>query len=366
MATVSASDVSDLNDNQNYLSIDENLENEDLGIQSGSLETVNSDPESGDSTDLSDSNVDASSSSQTESSDSQSQVSSDEGDSSETTKNATTIVPSSSKVVNGKDYSVTLKDQDGKVLAGKKLIFTFDGKTYTKTTDSKGIASLTLSAKAGNYPISVTFEGDDLYESSSSSNTVTVSKTPTSIAKYTSSAIKGKTFSVILKDQDGKALASKAVKITFNGKTYSRTTNAKGLANITITGVIGNYYTMSFKYAGSDYYAASSGSERLRVKMPTSFLVSETSVVKGSSYAVTLRNTNKKALSNKAVTFIIDGKSYSRTTNKKGVASIKLNLAMGKTHNITSKYAGSSYYGASSKMVAVFVKTPTKLTNSGG
>lgn len=365
MATVSASDVSDLNDNQNYLSIDENLENEDLGIQSGSLETVNSDPESGDSTDLSDSNVDASSGSQTESSDSQSQVSSDEGDSSETTKNATTIVPSSSKVVNGKDYSVTLKDQDGKVLSGKKLIFTFDGKTYTKTTDSKGIASLTLSAKAGNYPISVTFEGDDLYEGSSSSNTVTVSKTPTSIAKYTSSAIKGKTFSVILKDQDGKALASQAVKITFNGKTYSRTTNAKGLANITITGVIGNYYTMSFKYAGSDYYAASSGSERLRVKMPTSFLVSETSVVKGSSYAVTLRNTNKKALSNKAVTFIIDGKSYSRTTNKKGVASIKLNLAMGKTHNITSKYAGSSYYGASSKTVAVFVKTPTKLTNSG-
>ncbi len=79
MATVSASDVSDLNDNQNYLSIDESLENEDLGIQSGSLETVNSDPESGDSTDLSDSNVDASSGSQTESSDSQSQVSSDEG-----------------------------------------------------------------------------------------------------------------------------------------------------------------------------------------------------------------------------------------------------------------------------------------------
>ena len=366
MATVSASDVSDLNDNQNYLSIDENLENEDLGIQSADLETVNSDPESGDSTDQpTDSNVDPSSGSQTGSSDSQSQVSSDEGDSSETTKSATTIVPSSSKVVNGKDYSVTLKDKDGKVLSGKKLIFTFNGKTYTKTTDSKGIASLAISAKAGNYPISVTFEGDDLYEGSSSSNTVTVSKTPTSIAKSTGSAVKGKTFSVILKDGDGKALASKSVTITFNGKTYKRTTNAKGLANITITGVIGNYYTMSFKYAGSDYYAASSGSERLRVKMPTNFLVSETSVVKGSSYVVTLRNSNKKALSNKAVSFIIDGKTYSRTTNKKGVASIKLNLAMGKTHNITSKYAGSSYYGASSKTVSVFVKTPTKLTNSG-
>lgn len=359
MATVSASDVSDLNDNQNYLSIDENLENGDLAIQSADLE-------SGDSTgQASASDVNATSTSQKGSSDSKSQVSSDEGDSNETTKSATTIVPSSSKVVNGKDYSVTLKDKDGKVLSGKKLIFTFNGKTYTKTTDSKGIASLALSAKAGNYLISVTFEGDDLYEGSSSSKTVTVSKTPTSIAKNTGSAIKGKTFSVILKDSDGKALASKSVTITFNGKTYKRTTNAKGLANITITGVIGNYYTMSFKYAGSDYYAASSGSVRLRVKMPTNFVVSDTRVVKGGSFIVTLRNSNKKVLANKAVTFIIDGKTYSRTTNKKGVASIKLNLAMGKTHNITSKYAGSSYYGASSKNVAVFVKTPTKLTNSG-
>lgn len=359
MATVSASDVSDLNDNQNYLSIDENLESGDLAIQSADLE-------SGDSTGkASASDVNATPASQTGSSDSKSQVSSDEGDSNETTKSATTIVPSSSKVVNGKDYSVTLKDKDGKVLSGKKLIFTFNGKTYTKTTDSKGIASLALSAKAGNYLISVTFEGDDLYEGSSSSKTVTVSKTPTSIAKYTGSAVKGKTFSVILKDSDGKALASKSVTITFNGKTYKRTTNAKGLANITITGVIGNYYTMSFKYAGSDYYAASSGSVRLRVKMPTNFVVSDTRVVKGSSFIVTLRNSNKKVLANKAVTFIIDGKTYSRTTNKKGVASIKLNLAMGKTHNITSKYAGSSYYGASSKNVAVFVKTPTKFTNSG-
>lgn len=359
MATVSASDVSDLNDNQNYLSIDENLENGDLAIQSADLE-------SGDSTgQASASDVNATSTSQKGSSDSKSQVSSDEGDSNETTKSATTIVPSSSKVVNGKDYSVTLKDKDGKVLSGKKLIFTFNGKTYTKTTDSKGIASLALTAKAGNYLISVTFEGDGLYEGSSSSKTVTVSKTPTSIAKNTGSAIKGKTFSVILKDSDGKALASKSVTITFNGKTYKRTTNAKGLANITITGVIGNYYTMSFKYAGSDYYAASSGSVRLRVKMPTNFVVSDTRVVKGGSFIVTLRNSNKKVLANKAVTFIIDGKTYSRTTNKKGVASIKLNLAMGKTHNITSKYAGSSYYGASSKNVAVFVKTPTKLTNSG-
>ena len=371
MATVSASDVSNLNDNQNYLSIDENLENGDLGIQSADLESVNYDSASDESIgQSSESNAGASSSSTSDSSqigssDSQSQVSSEEGDSSETTKNLSIIVPSSSKVVNGKNYSVTLKNQDGRVLSGKKLIFTFNGKTYTKTTDSKGIASLSLSAKTGNYPISVTFEGDDLYEGSYSLIIVTVSKAPTSIAKYTSSAIKGKTFSVILKDQDGKALSSKVVKITFNGKTYSRTTNAKGLANITITGVIGNYYTMSFKYTGSDYYAASSGSVRLRVKMPTYFTVSNPRVVKGSSYIVTLKNSNKKALVNKAVTFIIDGKSCSITTNKKGVASIKLNLAMGKIHKITSKYAGSSYYGASSKTVAVYVKTPTKLTNSG-
>lgn len=371
MATVSASDVSDLNDNQNYLSIDENLETGYLGIQNADLETVSSDSASANSIgQSSESDLDASSSSSSDSSkkgssDSQSKVSSDEGDSNETTKNTTTIVPSSSKVVHGKDYSVTLKDKNGKALSGKKLIFTFNGKSYTRTTDSKGIASLTLNAKASNYLISVTFEGDDLYEGSSSSNKVTVTKAPTKIAKYAGAAVKGKTVSVILKDSDGKVLSSKAVTISFNGKTYKRTTNAKGLASITVTGVVGKYYTMSYKFAGNDNYAASSGSARIRVKMPTSFLISSTSVVKGSAFSVTLRDSNRRALSKKAVTFIIDGKTYSRTTNKNGVASIKLNLAMGKTHNITSKYAGSSYYGASSRNSAVFVKTPTKLANSG-
>ena len=380
MASVSASDVSDLNDNQNYLSVDENSLSNDISIQDANLDSVNSNSidagsdsigvsDSGDSK-ISDAPTDDSSSdsdsSQTSSPDIVSSDSTgDEGDS-ETTKNATAISGSSTKVVNGKDYSVTLKDKNGKALSGKKLTFTFNGKAYTRTTDSKGIASLTLSLKAGNYLIKVIFDGDDLYEASSFSNTITVSKTPTTIAKNTGSAVKGKTFSVILKDNDGNALSSRAVRITFNGKTYKRTTNAKGLANITITGVVGRYYTMTFKYAGTDYYAASSGSVRLRVKMPTHFVGSNARIVQGTKFTVTLRDSNKRALSKKAVTILYRGNTYNKTTNARGVVTIKLSPPPGKTYDLTYKYAGSSYYGASSKKVSVFIKTPTKLVNSGG
>ena len=353
IASVSASDVSDMNDDQDYISVDdESVDDNLLGLYGSDSDlTEVSEADSG-----SDSGDEGSGDSVPDSG---------EGDSTGSNPGTTNIVSSITTVVNGDDYSVTLMDGDGIPLSGKDLIFTFNGDDYTRTTNADGVASFTINAKPSDYLISVLFAGDGSYGSSSISNTITVSKTPTTIANATVSAINGKSYSVVLKDKNGNPLSNKIVIIRFNGKTYNVTTNSKGIASFTINGTVAKTYTLTCKFAGDGYYAASSLSKSLKVKMPTTVTGSSSIIVKGNKFSVTLKNANGYALSNRTITFNFSGRIYNKTTNSKGVASLTIGATPGKYYNLTYGFAGTSYYGESSKKVTLFVKTPTQFTNSG-
>ncbi|MGV8132823.1 MAG: Ig-like domain-containing protein, partial [Methanobrevibacter sp.] len=67
----------------------------------------------------------------------------------------------------------------------------------------------------------------------------------------------------------------------------------------------------------------------------------------GTTYDVKLTDITGKALANQTVSFLINGKLYNRTTGSDGVASMNINLVVGK-YKITASYAGSSLYGSSS------------------
>ena len=373
MASVSASDVSDINENQNFISVSDdlasdNLDNLDFASDDSNSVGSNSDLVSSPN-DVSDTNAESSIS---QDSDVESSLSNSDGadladsdSSSEAIKNATAIQSSASKVVKGNNYSVTLKDKNGNVLSGKKLIFTFDGKNYTKTTDSNGIASLTLNSKPAKYLIKVSFLGDDLYESSSFSQKVTISKSPTTIKNVSVEAVNGKSYSVALKNQNGNPVSSKEVTLKFNGKTYKKTTNAKGIVKITLRGTVGKTYKLTYKFAGDSSYLASSGSASFKLKRSTKFVGSNARILRGGKYNITLMNANNKPLAKKKVTVLFNGKTYKKTTNAKGIVRLTLKPTPGKTYKLTYKYAGNSNLGASSKTVSVYVKVPTKLVNSG-
>ena len=156
MSSVSASDVSDISDNQEIISdqdsISEDIVSESLDLSSADLESTE----------------DADSVSDIESDDSKlgsSEMESDPLSEDETTKDSTSIEASSSSVVYGNDYSVTLKDKNGNVLSGKNLIFTFNGNNYTRTTDSNGVASIKINAAAGTYLIRAVCRHDLLLNS---------------------------------------------------------------------------------------------------------------------------------------------------------------------------------------------------------
>ena len=82
-------------------------------------------------------------------------------------------------------------------------------------------------------------------------------------------------------------------------------------------------------------------------------------VYKGNSFTVTLKDKNNKVLSNQKVTFKVNGKTYTKTTNSKGKASLKINLKAKNYYTMKVIYKATVSYKASSKTVKLVVKTKT-------
>ena len=75
-------------------------------------------------------------------------------------------VPNKSYKASAKTKTLTasFKSAVGKVIAGKWISFTVNGKTYNAKTNDKGVASLNLSiSKAGTYKVTAKYAGDSTY-----------------------------------------------------------------------------------------------------------------------------------------------------------------------------------------------------------
>lgn len=89
-------------------------------------------------------------------------------------KPISTIKGSNMKVFAGikKTYKVTLK-ADGILLSGRTVKFTIDKKTYSRKTNSNGVASLTVYVAKGTYKITYSYAGEENIKSVKSSSKVT-------------------------------------------------------------------------------------------------------------------------------------------------------------------------------------------------
>ncbi len=162
-------------------------------------------------------------------------------------------------IASGYKYSVALKYASGKALANKKITITYNGKTYKATTNSNGVATVTLKATAtGSKTAKVTFAGDDEYKATTKSATIKVVQEASKItaAKKTFKVkTNPKKYTIALKSKSGKAIAKAKVTITINGKTYKATTNSNGKATFKITKLTKRgTFTATVKFAGDKYY----------------------------------------------------------------------------------------------------------------
>ncbi len=176
-----------------------------------------------------------------------------------------------------------------------------------------------------------------------------------------------KTVVITLKDINGNAIGERTVVFTLNGVNYTGVTNSLGVATVKVgISKVGTYDIVAY-FNGDEMLIASTATGKMTVNKDSTSLSSSgktyTVTASPKSITVTLKDASGKAIANKKITATVNGKTYTATTNSKGVATFKLKLTAVKTYTVSLKFAGDSYYTASSKSLKVKVtKTKTKLT----
>ena len=97
-------------------------------------------------------------------------------------------------------------------------------------------------------------------------------------------------------------------------------------------------------------------------KVKTTLKGSSSSIYKGNSYKLTLTDSKGKALSGQKLSYTINGKTYTLTTDSKGSTYLQINLKEGK-YNMVCSFGGSSAYDSSRLSVTLSVlKNPNAFT----
>jgi parallel beta-helix repeat protein len=144
-------------------------------------------------------------------------------------------------------------------------------------------------------------------------------------------------FAMQLVTANGIAISNADVTITAKNKnivkTINATTNAFGLF------YVGNLscgnWTLNVTYAGSTtpvngyLYGASKTSINLTIIGEPTLTIKDNNILKGGKLVYILTDENNKPIENVNITINLNGKEYTRTTNKDGEASMNINLQPG-------------------------------------
>ena len=254
-------------------------------------------------------------------------------------------------------YIATFLDASGKVLANAKVKITVNGKSYTKTTNAKGVASLGINLKPGTYKVI-------------SENPVTGYKLTTTfkiLTTITASDVSkvytdGRKFSAKFYKSNGKVLAKKTIKFKLKGKTYKVKTDKNGVAKLSLKKLKkGTYKIISYNTDGL------SKTNKIKVynKVSSSLTTKYYAFYKSDKKKIQVKLLNGLGYSpqkGKIIKIKINGKNYYKKTNSKGVATLKLPSLKKGVYTVKYKFAGNTRYKASSatNRVAIYTtKNPT-------
>jgi hypothetical protein len=148
------------------------------------------------------------------------------------------------------------------------------------------------------------------------------------------------------------AIAGRAVTFNLNGKTLTATTTSAGLATLSTTApTTAGSYPIAVAFAGDATYAASSAPATLVVKAATTLTYGGTTAAAHGA-KVTLSATLKSgtlALASRTVTFKLNGKTFTATTNSAGLATLSTTApTTAGSYKIAVAFAGDATYGAAS------------------
>ena len=169
-------------------------------------------------------------------------------------KLSTKITESGNYVLKNKYLYFRLTDSNGNSVVGKKITIKFNGKKYTRKTNSKGEVSVKIKSSKSKNSISIQFKGDKQFKSSSKKLTFHVLKKSFSINIGNSKFLNNGYIRIYLKKSD-KPLSKKLVILNVGKKKLKLKTNSEGIAVFKPNVNAGSYIV---KAIHNKYYSAKS------------------------------------------------------------------------------------------------------------
>ena len=141
--------------------------------------------------------------------------------------------------LNASKFEATIYDKNESLAVNKTVTFNIHGVFYTRSTDDKGVVSLGISLRPGEYIITTIYEGLAV------GNNITVLPTlVTSDLNMTHED--GSNFTAQTLDGQGKPLANQNVTFNINGVFYNKVTDENGVASLAMRLMSGKYIITSY------------------------------------------------------------------------------------------------------------------------
>ena len=219
---------------------------------------------------------------------------------------------------NEKALTCEVQDSESHPIDNASVTFNVNGKNYSRTTNSSGIAKMNVNLDSGNY----TYDAYYLLNNSVvAKDSGLIQILPTISGEDIEKIYRNDTqYYATFLDSNGELLANTNVTFNINGVFYTRKTNESGVARLNINLNAGEYILTAINTNGEMH------SNNITVLNS----ISGNDIVKyyknDTQYYATFLNSDGSLLINTNVTFNINGVYYTRKTNESGVARLNINL----------------------------------------
>ena len=246
----------------------------------------------------------------------------------------------------GSKFRAKLTDLESNPLANQTITFTLNGVQYNRTTNSDGVASLTVNLLPGTYEVSYTYSKLNAPDYNEGLNTIVVKKVPAKFLAEDLAIEFGDSayYAVTLVDSNNNTLNNTVVAFKINGVSYNRTTNASGVAKLHLSLNVGYYEIVTS--LDNLIYSAKPATNHILVN-GTILESQNLTMVAGTvaDFSAVLYNAYRKPISGATIDFSYAGRLTSAITDSNGVATISIsNLSKG-VYPVVYRYDAGSNEG---------------------
>ena len=274
---------------------------------------------------------------------------------------------SGSNNTNTPTFSINLPEN-----ATGNLTVTIGDETITKKLEN-GSATITFEdLKPGNHAATVTYTGDENYNSITKETTVSIPKKDIpggedALNPTTPEGSDSPSYTINLPSD-----ATGNLTVTVDGKDTYTQALVNGSATVTVPKLSAGAHTITVSYLGDENYKSISKTSNITVAQKTtpdsgkttkkvaSKIIAKKKTFKAKKkvkkYTITLK-AGKKPIKKVQVTLKIKGKTYKAKTNAKGKATFKIKKLTKKgKYTAVIKFKGNKLYKAATKKVKITVK----------